>query len=121
MVILQVTSNKMEWTEMILQAIADHFPCALMADPASVGTVLIVGASGVIGASAVALFGSEPGWRVLALSRRPPDVPAGVAFEHIPVDLTDVQACCAAAERFADVTHVIYAALYEKWLSAGLV
>jgi 23S rRNA (uracil1939-C5)-methyltransferase len=26
MVILQVTSNKMEWTEMILQAIVDHFP-----------------------------------------------------------------------------------------------
>ena len=85
-----------------------------MADPARVGTVLIVGASGVIGASAVALFGREPGWRVLALSRRPPDVPAGAAFEHIPVDLTDVEACRAAAERFADVTHVIYAALYEK-------
>ena len=26
MVILQVTTDKMEWTEMILQAIADHFP-----------------------------------------------------------------------------------------------
>ena len=39
-----------------------------MADPASVGTVLIVGASGVIGASAVAQFGREPGWPTAAFS-----------------------------------------------------
>ena len=36
-------------------------------------TVLIAGASGVIGAAAVEHFASLPGWRVIGVSRRPPD------------------------------------------------
>ncbi|QNE32708.1 NAD-dependent epimerase/dehydratase family protein [Sphingomonas sp. NBWT7] len=75
--------------------------------------VLIAGASGVIGQSAVARFAAD-GWRILAVSRRAPDVDAGVAYEHVPLDLTDADACRAAAAGFAGVTHVVYAALYEK-------
>lgn len=77
-------------------------------------TVLIVGASGVIGASAVEHFASLPGWRVIGLSRRRPDVPEGTAFEHLAVNLTDAEACRAAAAGLSGVTHVVYAALYEK-------
>jgi nucleoside-diphosphate-sugar epimerase len=76
-------------------------------------TVLIVGASGVIGAAAVEHFAALPGWRVLGVSRRAPN-PAPAAYEHIALDLTDAAACRAASERFGAVTHVIYAALFEK-------
>jgi nucleoside-diphosphate-sugar epimerase len=77
------------------------------------GTILIAGASGVIGAAAAEHFAAAPGWRVIGVSRRPPD-PAPTGYEHIALDLTDAAACSAAAERFGDVTHVAYAALFEK-------
>ena len=77
-------------------------------------TVLVVGASGVIGAAAVEHFASLDGWRVMSLSRRRPDVAAGTAFEHLPVDLNDPAACRDAADGFGEVTHVVYAALFEK-------
>ena len=76
-------------------------------------TVLIAGASGVIGQSAVARFAAE-GWRVIAVSRRAPDVAAGAHVRHLSLDLCDSAACRAAAGAFAEVTHVVYAALYEK-------
>lgn len=78
-------------------------------------TVLIAGASGVIGQSAVARFAAA-GWRVIGVSRRAPDVAAGTAYEHVPLDLMDEDACraAAAAGAFGAVTHVVYAALYEK-------
>jgi nucleoside-diphosphate-sugar epimerase len=77
------------------------------------GTVLIAGASGVIGASAAARFAASPDWRAIGVSRRAPDpLPAG--YEHVSLDLTDAAACRAAAERLGEVTHVAYAALFEK-------
>jgi nucleoside-diphosphate-sugar epimerase len=82
-----------------------------MSDPTN--TVLIVGASGVIGASAAAHFAALPGWRVLGVSRRAPD-PSPAGYEHIALDLTDAAACRAVAGRFGEVTHVVYAALFEK-------
>lgn len=85
------------------------------------GTVLIAGASGVIGAAAVERLAAD-GYRVLALSRRAPETLPGTAFEHLALDLLDAHACRAAAPRFADVTHVVYAALFEKpGLVAGWV
>ena len=77
-------------------------------------TVLVVGASGVIGAAAVEHFASLGGWRVIGLSRRRPDVSAETTFEHLAVDLNDSAACRDAASGFGEVTHVIYAALFEK-------
>ena len=77
-------------------------------------TVLIVGASGVIGAAAVEHFASLPGWRVIGLSRHRPDVSPQTRFAHVALDLNDAAACQAAAEGFGEVTHVVYAALYEK-------
>ena len=77
-------------------------------------TVLIAGASGVIGAAAVEHFASLPDRRVIGVSRRRPDVPAGTCFEHVSLDLNDATACGAAAAGFGEVTHVVYAALFEK-------
>jgi nucleoside-diphosphate-sugar epimerase len=82
---------------------------ARMAD----NTILIAGASGVIGQAAVEHFAGLPGWRVIGVSRRAPD-PAPTDYEHIGLDLTDAAACRAAAERLGGVTHVAYAALFEK-------
>lgn len=75
-------------------------------------TVLVAGATGLVGEAAVAAFAAA-GWQVLATSRRTPDpMPDGV--RHIAVDLTDADACRAAFSGLKDVTHVVYAALYEK-------
>jgi len=76
-------------------------------------TVLVLGATGVVGNAALHRFLDE-GWDVIAASRRTPYVTNGKAFTHLPLDLTDAEACRAAAGRLGAVTHVVYAALYEK-------
>ena len=77
-------------------------------------TILVIGASGVIGAASIEHFARLPGWTVIGTSRRPADVAPEIAYEHVALDLMDAAACHAAAERFARVTHVVYAALFEK-------
>jgi nucleoside-diphosphate-sugar epimerase len=76
-------------------------------------TALIAGASGVIGAAAADHFGRLPGWRTIGVSRRAPD-PAPERYEHVSLDLTDPAACRAAAGAFDEVTHLVFAALFEK-------
>jgi len=76
------------------------------------GKVLIAGASGIVGGAAVRHFDALPEWEVVALSRRPPFYPTD--SKHISVDLTDRVQCEAVLSGLSDVTHVIYAALYEK-------
>ncbi len=75
-------------------------------------TVLVAGASGIVGRAAVAHFAALPDAPVIAVSRRPPDLDARYRF--VKLDLTDAAACADAAAAFADVTHVVYAALHEK-------
>ena len=71
-------------------------------------TAVIAGVSGIVG-RAVAGRLVEEGWRVVGLSRRPPD-PAIPGLVHLPVDLTDRDACRSAlAAGAAAATHVIYA------------
>jgi nucleoside-diphosphate-sugar epimerase len=72
----------------------------------------VAGASGVVGASAVEHFASR-GWNVIAVSRRRPDVVAN-RFEHLPLDLLDGYASSEALSKLRGVTHVVYAALFEK-------
>jgi nucleoside-diphosphate-sugar epimerase len=79
----------------------------------SPGHVLIAGASGVIGQSAIEAF-ARCGWTVTGLSRRRPDVGPLPPYQHIVLDLGDAAACRAASARFSDVTHLVYAALFEK-------
>jgi len=76
-------------------------------------TVLIAGATGLVGEAAVAQFAAS-GWDVIAVSRRPPEPVAAGSFRHLAVDLTDAEACRAAFATLSGVTHVVYAALYEK-------
>jgi nucleoside-diphosphate-sugar epimerase len=74
-------------------------------------TVLVAGATGVVGYAALKHFAAEPGTAVVALSRRPP--PAMRPARHLALDLTDAAACLDAADAMRDVTHLVYAALFE--------
>ena len=74
-------------------------------------TVLIAGASGLVGQAAARHFASIPGWHVVTVSRRPPSVP--VASEWLSLDLGDKSQCMKLLSSRPDITHVVYAALYE--------
>src|SRR6185436_7270387 len=74
-------------------------------------SVLVVGASGLVGYAAMKHFASDPTCKVIAVSRRRPDDTFGARF--VAADLTDAHSCSEIFGAFGDVTHVIYAALYE--------
>ena len=74
------------------------------------GTVLVAGASGLVGHAACRRF-ADAGWEVVGVSRRPVDLP-GVEWRG--VDLLDRDACRALADGLGEVTHVVYAALQEN-------
>ena len=75
--------------------------------------VVVAGASGVVGNAALESFASA-GWDAVAVSRRVPELPDGQVFRHLPLDLRDRPACERAVQDSADVTHLVYAALFEK-------
>ena len=75
-------------------------------------TILIAGVSGLVGFAAAQHFVRLPDWRVIAVSRRLPDGLEGA--ELLSVDLTERARCAELFGRMRDVTHVVYAALYEK-------
>ncbi len=77
------------------------------------GTVLIAGASGLVGVAAVESF-LKAGYEVVALSRRKPEIDGDGEFRHLALDLQDEAACKAAMADLADVTHVVYTAVFEK-------
>lgn len=81
-------------------------------------TLLVAGASGVIGTGVVDHFSRLPDWDIFALSRRAPLIGARGAFHHVPVDLTDRDACVAASSMLPPITHLVYAAVAE---APGLV
>lgn len=80
--------------------------------------ILIAGASGLIGYGALRHFGNREDWEVVAVSRRPPLDLNGARF--ISVDLMDRQRCAEVFGAMSDVTHVVYAALFEK-VETGLI
>jgi nucleoside-diphosphate-sugar epimerase len=73
-------------------------------------TVLVAGATGLVGYAAVKHFLGEADTDVIAVSRR---TPPGVSVRHLALDLADGAACADAAETLKDVTHLVYAALFE--------
>ncbi|QHE87818.1 SDR family oxidoreductase [Hydrogenophaga sp. BPS33] len=75
-------------------------------------TLLIAGATGIVGHAAIEHFSALPDWNVVTLSRRAP--PAREGVRHLSADLTDAAACQQAVALAPDITHVLYAALYEK-------
>lgn len=74
-------------------------------------TILIAGASGLVGSAAVEHFLSLPDWQVIAVSRRKPL--ENSRLHHIPLDLKDQNACRKAFSEIT-VSHIVYAALFEK-------
>jgi len=77
-------------------------------------TILIAGATGLVGETALHRFAALRGWEAIAVSRRAPEPAPGGRFRHVAVDLTDAEACRAAFGGLSEVTHVVYAALFEK-------
>jgi nucleoside-diphosphate-sugar epimerase len=78
-------------------------------------SVLIAGASGLVGNAALGRFLSRNGWtEVVALSRRKPEIDSTRPFKHLRVDLRDREASRSALSEVRGVTHLVYAALYEK-------
>jgi nucleoside-diphosphate-sugar epimerase len=77
-------------------------------------SVLIVGASGLVGTAAALEF-LNAGWHVITASRRFPELLDGTAIEHITLDLMDADACRRTVkDACADVTHLVYTAVSEK-------
>jgi nucleoside-diphosphate-sugar epimerase len=78
-----------------------------------VPNVLVAGASGLVGAVALERLLND-GWDGVAVSRRAPDIDTDREFRHLAVDLRDADASRGALGELTGITHVIYAALYEK-------
>ena len=76
------------------------------------GTILIAGASGLVGTAAAIEF-LDAGWNVIAVSRRRPEWLEGRNYRHLPLDLESADACTEAAKGLRDVTHLLYAAVFE--------
>lgn len=76
-------------------------------------SVLVVGASGLVGSAAVDELASA-GWRVTALSRRRPETHTSTPYRHLPVDLLDADALAAALAESSPFSHVVYAASFER-------
>lgn len=74
--------------------------------------VLIIGASGLVGTAAAKAFRSS-GWPVVAASRRTPELLQSENLQYLSLDLQDAAACKRAAASLKNITHVVYAAVYE--------
>ena len=75
-------------------------------------TVLVAGASGLVGYAAIKHFAGDTACEVIAVSRRCPDETFGARF--VAADLTECAVVLRDFSGFGHVTHVIYAALYER-------
>jgi nucleoside-diphosphate-sugar epimerase len=78
--------------------------------------ILVAGASGLVGNAVLRAYAQGPAVKITALSRRRPQL-HGAGF--FALDLMDAQACAEVITPLSDVTHLVYAALYEKDDLAG--
>lgn len=76
------------------------------------GSVLIVGALGVVGRAALEAYEADDGWDVCGLSRRRPEF--STRADWIDADLLDAPALAGALAAKEPFTHVVYAALQEE-------
>ena len=74
--------------------------------------VLIAGASGLVGTAAAHSF-LNAGWQVTAACRRKPDLIEHPNCQWLALDLHDAAACQQAARELADISHLVYTAVYE--------
>ena len=75
-------------------------------------TVLVVGATGVVGQACLQHFAALPDWNVIGVARRPIAAPEGVT--SLQLDLQNPDACQIALGSRDEITHVVYAAVYEQ-------
>ena len=80
-------------------------------------TALVVGATGVVGQACLRHFAALPDWNVIGVARRKLEMPQGA--QSLQLDLQDRAACETALGHRDDITHVVYAAVYEQ--PGGLV
>jgi nucleoside-diphosphate-sugar epimerase len=91
----------------------------------SEGSVLIVGATGVVGRAALETYESDQNWDVSILSRRAPRF--ATRASSIEADLGNLEQLTAALTGKGPFTHVVYAALQEEaslvdgWSSASQI
>ncbi len=76
--------------------------------------VLVLGASGTVGSAAARRFLDDERYEVVAVSRRTPSYAPHERLRHLSVDLNDADAVAGALVAVGPITHVVYAALYEK-------
>jgi nucleoside-diphosphate-sugar epimerase len=74
--------------------------------------VLVAGASGVVGNAVLKYIAGQSEIEVIAVSRRRPLNVYGATF--VPVDLTNEAESLQVFGQMKDITHIVYAALYEK-------
>ena len=85
---------------------------------------LVAGSLGIVGSEVVSQLAAA-GRDVVGVSRRA--APPGTPGRHLALDLTDAAACHAVLGALPGVTHLVYAALYEKpdlgqgWLDADQI
>jgi nucleoside-diphosphate-sugar epimerase len=84
-----------------------------MPNPGQKKTMLVVGALGIVGRSALEYFTAAADWNVVGVSRRVPDFEIGGA-SWCHVDLRDHRDCQDKLGDLREVTHIAYAAVYEK-------
>lgn len=77
-------------------------------------TLVVAGASGVVGAATIEHVLESTDWNVIAISRRPPSIGTERPFTHLALDLRDLDAVRAVAPELSTATHLVYAALFEK-------
>jgi nucleoside-diphosphate-sugar epimerase len=75
-------------------------------------TMLVIGATGVIGRRAIRHLDAAEGWRAIGVSRRKPADATGAA--HVSVDLMDKADCRAKLGALDGVTHLLYAAYTDR-------
>jgi nucleoside-diphosphate-sugar epimerase len=89
------------------------------------GKLLIAGALGLVGRAMLEHMEGQEGWEIVALARRAPDFPTRAQF--LSVDLTSRAECAGRLGALRGVTHILYAALFEKpelgkgWLEADQI
>lgn len=75
--------------------------------------VLVAGATGLIGRAAIRAF-LDAGWEVAGLSRVAPLFPDDAAYTPVSADLRDGPGIESAISSLPPVTHLAYAAVFEK-------
>ncbi|MFQ5956001.1 MAG: SDR family oxidoreductase [Kiloniellales bacterium] len=84
----------------------------MAASGATHGTMLVAGATGVVGRGLIEHLQSLDGWAVMGLARRPPDSAGNVRY--LSVDLLDPADCRAKLTDLGHVTHIVYCAYADR-------